>query len=283
MAEADAQVTQEVAPEPEILLEEDAPQETDDELEIGSDKIKVDRRVKEAWNGLQKSVQSEKEAARQEREAVARERATFAETARVREALLDEVADLKTIDKQLANYKDMTPDKWVALSQSNPEAYQSHWPLYQALIAQRPQVLASAQAKAAELDRKQQETLALQRSAAEKELPTKIKNWSPELKSSLQKIALDAGVDQSIVEGVSHMPGVMSLLNEVAEFRAAKARAAAAKAKAAQETESPAPEPVKQVRATAGAKPDLRDNQSMAQFAATFIRQRKAHLSGRRT
>ena len=53
------------APEPEeLVLEEETPAEDDglDELEIGPEKYKVAKPIKEAWNGLQKTVQSEKEA-----------------------------------------------------------------------------------------------------------------------------------------------------------------------------------------------------------------------------
>ena len=90
------------------LLAEEQPQpregegESDDaELEIGADKIKVDKRIKEAWDGLQKSTQTKVEEIKVEREKAA----SAAQQLQLREGIIAEVsvemARIKVIEEEI--------------------------------------------------------------------------------------------------------------------------------------------------------------------------------------
>lgn len=217
-----------------------------DDLEIGPEKYRVAKPIKEAWNGLQKSTQAEKEALKAKAEELSRREAAAVEGERARAALMDDIAELKTIDKALDTYKEMTPAKWVELSQNNPDSYNQHWPYYQALLAQRPQMYEKAQAKYAELQTKASQSQAERLAQAEKTLAEKIPDWSPQKRDTLIKEITDRGfsVDEVLPFATDHR--FVSLVDDGLKYRAALAKAQAAKAaaKAAAQENAPTPEPV---------------------------------------
>ncbi len=265
---------------PEIILEEDVSRETPeddgkDDLEIGPTKYRVEKPLKEAWNGLQNSTKADKEALKAER-------AQFVETQRTFQAVINEVTELRGVDKQLEVYKDMTPQKWIELHRQSPESAAEHQINYNALIAQRAQLQGTLSQKVQAAQALEAKNLSDARAAAERELPLKIKDWSPAKKESLQSIGVDLGWGRDEIEAVSHDPRVMAALNEIAEFRAAKARAKAAaeKAKGERADATPAPAPVAKVRGSGPTSTNLGDNQSMNSFANNFRKTMRAHKAG---
>lgn len=249
------------APEGEELdLTEETPAEGDDtdELEIGPEKYKVPKPIKEAWNGLQKSTQAEKEAIRLEKEAVAKERASFAESEKLRSAFMDELSEIRAIDKQLDPYLKLTPQEWIAWSEQDSEAAKKAQIAVQALQMQKSKIADSARAKAQELDGKARTEAEGRRQAAEREIAAKVKDWSPAKKEAAQKVAETYGFSKEVFENALMDPAIgpaaIAMLNDLGILQTARAKAAAAKAEAAKaaKDQEPIPEPSARIRAPSG-------------------------------
>lgn len=272
------------APEPEeLVLEEETPESEDDgldELEIGPEKYKVAKPIKEAWNGLQKTVQSEKEALKAREAQIAEREARAVKTEELKAALIDEVAELKGIDKQLSAYSKLTPQDWMTWAEQDPDAARKGQIAYTALQNERMKVLQSAQAKGQELEQQSRKTQAERDAAAERELLAKIKNWTPERAKNVEKVVADAGLPLDVVGPWLKHPAVVTIIEDAlaartARERAAAAREAAAKAKAAGE---PEPEPTPRVRANSGASSNIPSDKDPPDV---WLKKRQAQLARR--
>lgn len=295
-AEADADQTAGAGgtpPPPEgedLALDDGEVVEETDELEIGPNKYKVPKPIKEAWSGLQKTTQADREALKADQTAHAERVARFTETEKVKEALIDGIADIKGIDKQLEPYLKLTPSEWVAWGQQDPEAARNADLAVSAMQRQRATIFAGLQAKAGELDAKNnqartEQAALLQRrqAAAEQELAAKIQGWSPEKKAALVKVATDHGVSAEEIGPLAHDYRVMSILEKAAKYDAAVARAAKVKAEAAKAKVDAEPplEPAALIKSGTGtASSAPRDSDD----GATWLKRREAQLAkkGRR-
>lgn len=276
--------------EPEIILEEDAPAGEDqaeddvDELEIGPTKHRVPRPVKEAWNGLQKTVQTEKEAIAAEKKAVEAERVRYQENMRIGAAYMKEIGKIQAIDEQLAEYEKLKPEDWVAWAGQDQAAASKAQTAVAAMRMERDKLMRSVNEKEGEIksrhDREQAEAAA----KAEQEIAAKVKDWSPAKREQFVKLGTEFMPDAQQVDMLmKRFPGVAAALNEIAQFRAAKARAAeaAAKAKAEREAAAGEPEPITPARRTGGNTTSLADNVGTENWAKRFATQRAIHLKGR--
>lgn len=274
--------------EPELVFEDDnpAPNEGDgddlDDLEIGPAKHRVPKPVKEAWQGLQKTTQSEKEAVAAERKAIEADRARYQENMRVAATYMKEIGRIQTIDEQLAEYEKLTPADWMAWAEQDREAAAKAQIGLGALRAERDKLLRSVNEKEGKIkaDREREKTEAAAK--AERELATKFKDWSPQKKESLLKVGSDFGYTAEELQMVSHDPRLYAVFDEVRQFREAKARAkkVTEEAKAAAAA-SGKPEPVHRTRGTAGSATSLGDNVSMENWAERFTKQRSVHMKSR--
>lgn len=251
------------APAPEeLVLDDPAPEPSDDgleELEIGPEKYKVAKPIKEAWAGLQKTVQTEKEQIKTERAQIEAEKAKTAEYAKLQTALFDEIAELKGIDKQLAPYMKLTPSDWMAWADQDPEAARKAQIAVTALQNQRGQLVQSAQAKGQELDAQNRKTQAERMAAAEKEIAAKIKDWSPAKKEALTKYASDNGISPDELAPLASDWRTMAVLEKAQKYDQAVARAAAAREAAAKQAKEQQgePEPTPRVKANSGSSSNI--------------------------
>lgn len=253
------------APEPEELVLDEAPETPEptedefDELEIGPKKFKVEKPIKEAWSGLQKTVQAEKEALKAERAQVEAEKAKTATELKLQTALFEEIAELKNIDKQLAPYMKLTPSDWMAWADQEPEAARKAQIAVTALQNQRGMLVQSAQAKGQELEQQSRKTQAERMAAAERELASKIKDWSPAKKAEMTKLAEAAGYNADEIGYIMSDHRGISLIEKAAKYDQAVARAAAAReaAKKAEREQQAEPEPTPRVRANSGGSSNI--------------------------
>lgn len=261
----------------ELELGEEAEGEPDDsdELEIGPDKIKVPKKVKEAWNGLQTKTQAEKEAIRVREAKIAEREAKIGETEKLHSAVLDEVADIKStekaikgIDEKLAPYLKLSAADWMAWNEQEPEKAQRAQAAVQALrnereglMDQRAKSIQAAQVKYGEFQKKQAELTDAQKKTqaefiaqSEKEIPARIKDWSPERAAAIQKYANESGISAEQYESIKYSPVALSVLDKAAKYDAAVARAAKAReaAAAANKDAEPKPEPLPKIKVASG-------------------------------
>lgn len=273
------------APEPEELVLDDTtpetPEDDTDELEIGPVKYKVVKPIKEAWNGLQKTVQTEKETLKAREAQVAEREARAAKTEELKAALIDEVAEIKGIDKQLAAYAKLSPQDWLAWHDQDPDGARRGQVAFSALQNERMKVFQSAQAKGQELEQQSRKTQAEREAAAEKELAAKIKDWSPAKREALVKYATDNGISPDELKPLASDWRTMAVLEKAQKYDQAVARAAAAReaaAKAARDNQ-PEPEPVARVRATSGSSSNIPTDKDPPEV---WLKKRNAQLRAAR-
>ncbi len=235
---------------------EETPPEDDDEIEYKGAKHRVPKPVKEAYTELQKAANFKMMEAAEERKRVEADRQSFGETQKTFQAVIEEVTELRSIDKQLAAYKDMTPAKWLQLHRENPEAAAEHQLNYSALMTQRGQIAGQLEGKiktAQEAERVSRETSSAE---AKKAVQAAIKDWSPEMEAKLKE-----GATSHYKASPAHLayigtdPVATSILNDAIKYRNALAKAKAT-VKTAQDDVVVEPQPVKKVGGTATATKD---------------------------
>lgn len=276
------------AEEAEVLQFEDdepAPKEGDDdhdELEIGPQKYKVPKPVKEAWNGVQKSTQADKEAIAAEKKAVAEQKARYEENMRVAASYVKEIGKIESINEQIADYEKLTPADWMAWATQDAAAAQKAQLGYNALVQEKTKLLRSVQEKEegirAQREREEREF----NEKAEREVAARVKDWSPAKKEALVKLASEGGVAPELINQAMRIPAFVGFMDEVRQFREAKARAKkiAEEAKQKRAEEGGNPEPVTRTRGNTGSTNSLGDNVSMETFAKNFTKRLAA--KGRR-
>lgn len=263
------------AAEPEVAVEdlEPEPEEEDGEdaeLEIGAEKLKVPKKVKEAWDGVQKTTQTERErVATLEKAAGDREKAAQATMKHARD-FLEEVTEIRSIDKQLAPYLAYTQAQWMAWAEQDAKTANETLAAVNAMKLKRDQLAEGIKTKLTAAQESEKTNRELRIAKAAQELANKIPEWSPAKSEQLEKIAVNHGFSAEEVAMYKHDPRVMTLLHEVSQFRAAKERA---KARAAKDNaDQPPPEPLAKPKArpAAGNSSMPSDRDTPEQFQRKF-------------
>lgn len=280
MSESDAS---DLTPDPdaalvEALQSESTPETNDDEaeIELGADKLKVPKKVKEAWDGIQATTQKEREAIRSEREAVAKERGAHAEQARLVAAFDGDRTTINTIDKQLEPYLKLTPADWAAWGAQDQDAALNAQSQINALQIERQKVFNGMQVKYNDMTTRQKAAEDERKANSERDLSVKIKDWSPAKKAALVKTAEAVGFQASEVEPFMADWRIAAVFDELAQFRALKARAAIPKPPAPGEIQMPETTTTK-IKSNTGGKVDWKSDRASAKtFEAGFLAERAA-------
>lgn len=256
-------------------LSEEAPpagegEESDEaELEIGPDKVKVPKAVKAAFDGLQKDVWNKTEAAKKETAAAGVERERAQTFARHVQAITEEVTEIRSIDKQLEPFKDLTPMQWMQWAQKEPEAAGQAQVMITALQNRRIQLAQSAEGKVKGIQEQDAKAITERTAAADKEIATQIKDW-PQKKDAIVKLVKDAGYDERYVQAMLMDARAVGIVHDAMRYRAAVAKAAAKTQPAAKETEAPQ-QPAPKVRSTGSSnRNDLSDRVPIDQWQNNF-------------
>lgn len=250
------------------------------DLEIGPDKLRVDKRVKDAWDGVQKSAQTKVESAAA-REKAAEERETRAqEFFSIASSFAEELTEIKAIDKQLAPFEKMTTEQWMKWGRENPDEANEAMTAINALKLQRDKLGEGLKGKLAQAKQKDEAARTEAAAKAEREIATQIKDWSPAKREALQKgVNEHYGITAQEFSFAASHAGSLKMIEDALAFRRIKAKAAAIPA--TRKAEEPAPVPVEKVRSNAPAT-GLRDNMNMKTWAKGFEEQRQKHLSAKR-
>lgn len=280
MSEADA-------PDPdaalvEALQNENAPPEDENpdeaEIELGAEKLKVPRKVKEAWDGIQSTTQKDRESLRAEREAVAKDKASTAEYTRLTQSFGDDMASIKSIDKQLEPYMKLTPSDWVAWGSQDQDAALKAQTQINALQMERQKLAQGMQSKYNDMTAKQQAAETERRANAERDLSVKIKDWTPAKRAEITKAAEAYGFSASEVEPFTYDARAVSILQDALTLRALRAKAAVPKNLSAEQ--SPPPETTTtKVRSNTGAVDPYSDRKSVDTFRDNFLKERRARMT----
>lgn len=287
-ASGEAPAAPDAEPEVELLFEEDAPADApadddSDELEIGATKHKVPKAVKEAWNGIQKTTQAEREAIAAEKRANEDMAKRYQENMRVASSYMKEIGEIQHIDKQLQDYEKLTTADWMAWAEQDQAAASKAQIGLNALRAEKDRLIRSVNDKEGSIRAQQQREQQEAAERFEREVATRVKDWSPAKRESLVKLGTEFGVQPAHVQSLMmQFPGVASALDELATYRAARARAqkVAAEAKANAGTQGK-PEPVTRSRGNSGSSTSLSDAVGMDNWAERFKAQRAIHAKNR--
>lgn len=161
----------------------------DEEIEHDGEKYRVPKKLKDAFL-LQADYTRKTQALAEERKGFEAERTQAAQRAQVHQAVLDEVADVRHIDKQLAQFQNLD---WATLAESDPLQAQKLDLMHRQLISQRERLVGSITQKEQALALDEQQSAAKQveqiRQYAQREIP----GWSPEYDRSLKQYAIELG------------------------------------------------------------------------------------------
>lgn len=270
----------------ELVLDDDAPapnegeaDDDSDELEIGPQKYRVPKPVKEAWNGVQKSTQAEKEAVKAKERELEEAGKRYQENMRIASTYMKEVGRIQAIDEQLTEYEKLTPQDWMAWAEQDSAAANKAQIGLNALRSERDKLVRSVNEKEGTIKSQREREERESAEKAEREVAARIKDWSPAKKEALMKLATDSGVPAEIVNYAMRNPVLVGFIDEVRQFREAKARAAAVKQQ--QRADEPKPEPITRTRGTSGSSTSLGDNVSTENWAERFKKQRAVHIKAR--
>lgn len=251
-AEGDAPLSEELAPEAPLALEEDE----FEEIERGEKKYRIPKELKSEFLMHQDYTRKTMELADQRRAL----EAAKAEVERAQTLTTEErraYASLDLLSGQIAQYEKVD---WDALESTDPVEAQRHWRTFQTLKEQRQTTFNALQQHEAQKAAQAQQEAAKRREETEARVAKEIPNW-PTRKLELEKFAADHGLsseDLALARAED-----FKLLNYAYEgFRFVERQRAAARA-AAQGAIKPAPE----VGGTAAAGADP-STMSMEQYKA---------------
>ena len=150
----------------------------------------------------------------------------------MREALADEAAELKSIEKKLKEFDEITPDQWLAYRQQDEKAVADALFNRDLLRQQKEKLMESMKEKYSTLTAKEKEKLAAWEAEQAKAVKEKVPDWNTD---KAQKIAehVNEKFGLKIKPDSMKEAGVIAMLNHLytqdKAIEAAKAKAAAAK------------------------------------------------------
>jgi hypothetical protein len=205
--------------------------------------------ISEIGKELERGVQRKFQTAAQELRAAQEMRQQWQAEQQAQREAFQEVAELVSLDKQLAAYKDangneFTPMQWMQWQQQDPQAASAAFMQYQALQNQRNAIAGKLESKKTEFTQKQQAELARLHSEGQRVLQEKIPEWGAAKQQALAKHAQEAyGFQPQELSNVLD-PRVVLLMHDAMQYRQSLEKA---KAKPA----APTPQPVQKVGSVA--------------------------------
>ncbi|MFM9972716.1 MAG: hypothetical protein ACKVQK_30425 [Burkholderiales bacterium] len=195
-----------------------------EEIDYEGSKYKVPKPLKDAFLRHADYTKKTQEVAEQRRahEAAVKE---FHGRTQFANSYLREVAQLESLNAELAPYESLGRQGWSRWAAGNPAEAQAGQVEYNALLAERARLANNVTAR--EAHRRQLESGEVEQisAKADQELRAKIKDWGPSKKLGLVKVAADYGFGNGDL--AHHDPRVWMALNDLAAYRASLAKAKA--------------------------------------------------------
>lgn len=139
----------------------------------------------------------------------------FRKQVEMQSALINEIADVTAIDKQLSQYQNLN---WQQLSDSDPVEAQKLFFAYNQLQVQRGQVVAAINTKKQELSKAQEDArnkhLELGRQTLEKEIP----GWNSDMAKDIAATGREYGFSNDELSKLTD-PRAVKLLHDAAQWR----------------------------------------------------------------
>jgi hypothetical protein len=191
----------------------------DDDIEEELDGVKL-RGKKEALERIKaerlmnKDYTQKTQATAEERRVLAAEREQFQKAAQLHQQYLEEVADVRMIDKRLSQFSQVN---WQQLTDQDPvQALKLHTEFTQ-LQAQKGQLVNALTQKQQQAQHMQQRETAKQLMEARQVLERDIKGWSPELAGKLMDFGLKQGFPADAMQNITQ-PAIVKMLHKAYLF-----------------------------------------------------------------
>lgn len=234
-------------------------------------KVKVTKGFKDALL-REKDYRHKTHEVGEEKRRIEAERASLVEERKMMSALDDERADLKSLDKRLAEYDKVTPDQWLAWREQDEKAVSDAQFARDMLKQQRDKLVESMKEKYNTLTAKEKEKVAAWEAEQSKAIKEKVKDWTPDkAKTVAEHVASKFGLKAEALAGVKDA-GVIALINHVYEQDKAIEKAKA-KVREAQREREPEPAPVGRVNTGRAQAPRGANNQTLKTNPAAFDRE----------
>lgn len=187
---------------------EETPAESEDDgnedLEFNSKAYRVPKDVAEAVRSMQKDYT-------QKTMSLSEQRKAFETQSRFQQEYIQDIAKVTAMDERIAEFNQVD---WNRLSDEDPVLWQKLFSQKNILENQRGQLAQNVAQKQHEVALSQQQEIAKQIEASESVLKREIKDWSPQLESSLQEFAVaKLGFDISDVKQSKADPRLYKLLH----------------------------------------------------------------------
>lgn len=199
------------------LPKEAAPVDEEIEEEFEGVKLKGSKEAVErakAERLMQKDYTQKTQATAEERRVLAAEREQFQRAAQTHQQYLQEVAEVMSVDKQLAQFANVN---WQQMTDADPvQALKLHTTFTQ-LQAQRGQLVQALTQKQQAAASEQQRNHARQLMEARQVLEREIKGWSPELAGKLMDFGIKQGFPPEAMQNITQ-PAVVKMLHKAYLF-----------------------------------------------------------------
>lgn len=151
----------------------------------------------------------------------------------------DEIGEIKALDKQIKEYKDLTPTQWLNWRDQDREAADKGQFAMQLLITRRGELAQSVDQKIGEAHERDTRANRERSAAAEAALKAAIPDWTPEKEKTVKAhVAQKYGFQESEIDGILNLvgkdPRVVKFMNDAfsrdSAMKSARERIAASRA-----------------------------------------------------
>ena len=159
---------------------------------------------------MDRDYRQKTQATAEERRTLAAEREQFQRAAQLHQQYLEDVADVRAIDKRLAQFSQVN---WTALTDADPvQALKLHTEFTQ-LQAQKGQLVNALTQKQQAQALETQRSTAKQLMEARQVLERDIKGWSPELAAKLTEHGVSMGIPREALDSITQ-PAIVKLIHD---------------------------------------------------------------------
>jgi hypothetical protein len=273
-ANSNADSPQDLADRLDADLDQTAQTPTDEEIEEELEGVKV-KGSKEALEKLKAErlmhadYTRKTQTAAEERRAAEAERAQYQQAAKVHQAFIEEIAEIKSIEKTLGQYANVNWQQWA---DADPAAASKAHIAYTQLQARRGQLMGEVTQKDQQLRSFAEREIAKRTNEAEAVVMREVKDWSPKKYGEFQEFAKSRGIEpEALRQMLVNVPQSAKILDlALQQDRLLKQRAAKPPVAPAQ--------PVTRLSGAAAANTKPLSEVSDAEF----IRRRREYISKHR-
>lgn len=194
------------------------------EVEYKGRKIRLSKEAKEAWDEWQGEFTRGRMSQAEEKKAIEAERTKVQEQARLQQEFMNEAADIRSLDRQIAEYSKVD---WIAWEEQDETAARKAERQFNRIKTQRAEMAGALANKVREQQQKIQQEREARRTEAKSKIPLHVKDWNEAREASLKAFAKERGFSEEEAEAISHDHRIAAVFNDAFTAKDAMKRASA--------------------------------------------------------